>query len=635
MNTGTATQWETRLISAAINGVDGTARELLGRVPAAAFTGANERRAWTVLAGASTTSENPIGDLAAAGIPAETIVEWADLDRAGMFTATAEAQVLRAYRERTLRDVAADFAAGRISAEQFAAAAETASPMAKSETLIELPGGDVSIKAAAEKIFARIGNAHGLFYRGGRVHEIAANPDDKKRLDPITPAQFRSRLESYGRVCAWRTGTNGEKVLKPTLCPEETARALLESVPARELLPNVSTLSACPVLANTGDEMRVLGPGWHPLGGGLFVTGGETPPRVPLGEAVKALAAMLADFDFSSLGDRSRALASFIAPALRFGSWLLNPLPVDIGEADASQSGKTYRQKVVAAIYRETCNVVVQRAGGVGGLDESLSQKLIDGRPFILFDNLRGRLDSQFLESILTAPGSMPARVPHRGEVQVDPRGFVFQITSNGVETTRDLANRASMVRIRKRPPGFVFRTYPEGDLYAHVTANQPYFLGCVFAVVAEWAGKGQPRTGETRHDFREWAQALDWIVQNVFSAAPMLDGHEDARQRVSDPRRNWLRSVCIAMRDKNRTGELYAAQLAEFAIESDLLPPGVRPDADEGIVSRAIGKVMAGAFADAEEVEIDGFRVQRARRYSETAGKEIPVYHFGNEKAA
>ncbi len=497
------------------------------------------------------------------------------------------------------------------------------------DQLIILPSGDVSITSASENIFGRIGKVHGLFYRGGRVHEIAINSDGTKRLDPVTPAQFRSRLENYGRVFVWRAGADGEKVLKPTLCPEETAKALLESLPARELLPNVTTLSACPVLANTGDEMSQLGPGWHSLGGGLFVTGGESPPRVPLSEAVKSLTSLLDEFDFASLGDRSRALASLIAPGLRFGSWLTNPLPVDIGEADVSQSGKTYRQKIVAAIYRESCNVVVQRTGGVGGLDESISQKLIDGRPFILFDNLRGRLDSPFLEAILTAPSSMPARVPHRGEVQVDPRGFVFQITSNGVETTRDLANRAAIVRIRKRPAGFVFKLYPEGDLHAHIKALQPYFLGCVFAVIAEWATKGQPRTDETRHDFREWAQILDWIVQNIFGTAPLLDGHDEARQRVSDPRRNWLRSLCIALRDANRTGEFFASQLAEFALENDILPPNAGIDSDEPTLARRIGMVMAATFADAEEVEIDCFRIQRVQRYNAKAEKEIHVYQF------
>jgi len=517
-------------------------------------------------------------------------------------------------------------------AQEPAPRSASAAGKAGENGLIILPGGDVSITEAAEKIFSLIGRIQGLFFRGGRVHEIARNSDGLLRLDPITPAQFRSRLEEYGRVFVWRSGANGEPVMKPTLCAEETARALLESVPARELLPNVAALCACPVLTNNGGEMDVLGAGWHPLGEGLFITGGELPPCVPLEEAVKSLSGLLVDFDFSTPGDHSRALASLIAPGLRFGSWLSNPLPVDIGEADASQSGKTYRQKLVAAMYRETPNVVVQRGGGVGGLDESISQKLIDGRPFILLDNLRGRLDTPYLESILTAPGPMPARVPHRGEIQVDPRGFVFQMTSNGVETTRDLANRASLIRIRKRPPGYAFRTYPEGDLYAHVVENQSHYLGCIFAVIAEWARQGQPYTAETRHDFREWAQTLDWIVQAIFGAAPLLDGHDEARQRVSDPRRVWLRALCLGLRDAKRAGEFYASQLAEFAMENDILPPGIRPDADEIVAARRIGSAMAAIFGDSDEIEIDGLVVHRTHGKSPTTGNHAYTYRFDYE---
>src|SRR5262245_42173405 len=39
-----------------------------------------------------------------------------------------------------------------------------------------------------------------------------------------------------------------------------------------------------------------------------------------------------------------------------------------------------------------------RRIGGVGSLDESYSQALLSGRPFVMIDNLRGRLDSQLLE---------------------------------------------------------------------------------------------------------------------------------------------------------------------------------------------------------------------------------------------
>jgi len=434
----------------------------------------------------------------------------------------------------------------RAAIEQLVEERQPAQPSAKldDESTLILPSADLSINESATAIFGRIAETKTLFYRGGRIVEIGKDSDGAHRLEPIDSSQFRSRLEAYANIYVHRSMPDGTRVLKPTLCPDEVAKALLVSLPARELPPTVNRLAGCPVLVNDGRAMRVLGPGWHPTCGGIFIAGGENPPRVPLDEAVETIVQLVQDFDFPSEGDRSRALASFISPALRFGGRLTGHLPIDLGEADSSQSGKTYRQKCVAAVYRETPNTVVRKTGGVGGLDESIGPKLVDGRPFILFDNLRGRFDSAYLEAVLTAPGSMPARVPHRGEVQVDSKGFIFMLTSNGVETTRDLANRGSIIRIRKKPAGYTFAQFPEGDIHQHIVANQPRFLGCVFAIVAEWVTRGQPRPREHRHDFREWAQSLDWIVQNLLRAAPLLDGHEDARSRGSDPRRNWLRSL-------------------------------------------------------------------------------------------
>jgi hypothetical protein len=498
------------------------------------------------------------------------------------------------------------------------------------KVIITLPSGEISITESAEEIFGLIGKAKTLFYRGGRVHEII-EVQGQTVLSPVSPAQFRSRLEDYGRLFAWRKGDGGASVLKPTVCPYETADALMQSLPARRLLPNVNTLSSCPVIAKGfHGQVEVLGPGWHPHNGGIFIMNCKPSQSVEVGEAVNALCGLLNDFDFATRGDRARALASFISPALKVGGWLENPLPLDIGEADASQSGKTYRQKTVSIIYGQTPNPVTQKGAGVGGIDEAISQKLIDGKMFVLFDNIRGKLDSPFLEAILTAPGAMPARVPHRGEVMCDARNMVFQFTSNGAEMPRDLANRSYIVRIIHRPAGYQFNKYAEGDLFAHVKANQDYYLGCVFAVIQAWVKKGCPTTGTAEHSFREWAGVLDWISQNVFNAGPLLTGYEEAAVRISDPKRVWLRAVILALKEANRLSEKFgAAQLGEFACEYDLHPPGVREDADEVTISRAVGKIFANLFRPGGAVTIDGFTVTRAEQYSKAAAKNIPVYAF------
>ena len=116
----------------------------------------------------------------------------------------------------------------------------------------------------------------------------------------------------------------------------------------------------------------------------------------------------MAEFDFQTEGDKARAVASLISPALRTGGFLKGRVPADVAEADQSQSGKTYRQKLIAALYNERVSLVTNREGGVGSIDESLNQQLVAGRPFIQFDNFRGRFASAHLEAFLTADGAFP-----------------------------------------------------------------------------------------------------------------------------------------------------------------------------------------------------------------------------------
>lgn len=374
----------------------------------------------------------------------------------------------------------------------------------------------------------------------------------------------------------------------------------------------------------------MLGAGWHDFNGGIYVTGGETPPIVPFDRAVESLSGLMRDFDFLKDADRARAFAALITPALRMGGWLEQRAPVDIAEADASQAGKGFRQKLTAALYRQRPRLVTQKTGGVGGLDESLAQALVEGHGFVALDNIRGRINSPFFEAVLTAPGEVGCRIPYKGEVGVDPSLVNFQLSSNGAETTPDLANRSSVVRIRKRPESYTFSVYPEGTVFDHVQANQGYFLGCVFTLILHWAEAGQPRTDERRHDFRAWAGVLDWFTREALNAGPLLDGHNEAKARIGDAKLSWVRSICVAMRDAGvgvGSESLAASQLADFAIEAGLPPPNVQSDADAQAISKVIGGIMAQVFKEASTVEIDGFRLTRTERYSSTKGGNIFVY--------
>ncbi len=504
-----------------------------------------------------------------------------------------------------------------------------ATPTAEGEpgNIVILPSGGVSFSEAAQEIFSRLAPARTIFWRGGALVE-RVDYDGIAGLEILRPEAFRSRVEKIGRLMAWRVGDDGQPTLKPTRLPRDDATALMATTEARELLPPIASVLRCPVLIEkNANEVAVLGEGYHAELGGLLIVAGDAPPQFPPEHASLLLNSLIAEFDFQSPGDRSRALAAFLTPALRMGGHLKGSVPIDCAEADQSQSGKGYRHHLVAALYGESAYFVTARQGGVGSVDESFAAAIISGRPFICLDNFRGRLDSQHLEAFLTCPTLFPARVPHRGEVMIDPKRFLLQMSSNGLETTRDLANRASICRIRKRP-GFRYR-----DTLGELQRLQPTFLGAVFSLVTAWIAAGKPRTDETRHDFREWCQVVDWIVQNLMGGAPVMEGHPAAQERVANPALAWVRSIALSLEGEKRLGEsLNATGLAEICAMHDIEIPGLKEKADGDMAKRQVGSLLRRVFQEAEQVQVDGFdvrRVNQAYRKPSGDGDTMRTYTF------
>jgi hypothetical protein len=483
------------------------------------------------------------------------------------------------------------------------------------KTALILPSGTVSILDSATNAFTHLAKTRRYFARGRLVVEVTCNKEGNEVLCPLRATAFRSRIEKDFRLLAWRS-LRGGPVLKPTHCPKDIAEAFLESDPAIEYLPGIALLVSSPILAERNGELVALNKGYHDLNGGIYVEKRVDIAELPLKEAVESLLGLLADSDFTTDSDKSRAIASFVSPALRFGCLLNADFPLDLAEADESQSGKTYRQKIACAIYGEKPYVIARRENGVGSLDESISCALLSGRPFICFENARGIMDSQILESAIRGHGHVNVRVPHHGEVQLSTERVCWQLSSNQAATTRDLANRSVVTRIRKRPSGYHYQAFPEGDLLAHVQRSCGYYLSCVFTVTKAWFKEGKPRTAEASHDFREWSQALDWIVQNLFALPPLLDGHREEQQRISDPHLNWLRDVAIAVNQSGKLDEgLRPGELVDLAASRGVVVPGYGRHTNDDQQIMLAGRILNKVFSDAKVVNVGGFQVRHDPR--------------------
>ncbi len=501
---------------------------------------------------------------------------------------------------------------------------------------IILPSGKLSNSEAAKRLFTIIAKYEDLFLYGGRVVEVVASGEDRKpSLSPLDAQAFRSRIEHYGLVYAWRTGANGGWLLKPhARCSMDTANVLL-GASGRKLLPHIALMHNCPILTEHG----ILTKGYHSACGGRLITSSIYPEIMTLEEACEVLLELVSEFNFLHPSDKSRAMAAIISPALKFGELLKKHFPLFLVEADESTAGKGFLLELIQAIYRELVCLVTQAKGGVGGFDESLAQKLINGRPFLQIDNVRGIIDSSYLEAILTVlyGETVAARVPYKPEIEVRPDRFIFQLTSNGFVSTRDLANRSCIIRIKKRH-GFAFKRYPEGDISDHVLANQAVYLGAVYRVVSEWLARGKPATADLRAEgkFRSWAQVLDWIVQRIFNLPPLMDGHSAAQNRVSNPGLNWLREICLAVeKDPPPIKKLSASDLVDISHEHSIVIPGLAADASEMKAKLHVGGILGKIFNQEETCECDGFLVRKIEtsKYNEASRRTIILKNYTIER--
>lgn len=491
------------------------------------------------------------------------------------------------------------FEAGQVAA---------ALPDGNKSTLPEWEVPTESVNASAKELYTIMGAAQGLqatqgtlprfFLRHGDLVEVL-RVEGLPGVEPIGADRLPSVVEQYVRPFHF-TDKCGKcfTILTPTRC-----RLLLAAREELERLPALRVLANAPVIVADGNQPRIIT--GYDAATGTLVTGGKVEIGMSLEDAVFAVEEVFNEFQWGSLADHSRAIASFLTPALVNGNLLGGRPPVDVSEADKPRTGKGFRQELIALAYNEVFQDIT-----IGDrqdrLEELFDGVLISGGKWPRLDNIRGALNSQKIESFLTQD-SYEARSAYKPVTHIDPRRCLVWATSNGMGLTPDLAKRSSIVCIR----------HQEGKRFenkkAMVREFQPGILGAALRIVAEWIRAGRPRTDETRHDFTWWCQPIDWIVRNYFHLPPIMDGHQELLARVSSVVQTWLRSTAYALRDEKRLGEpLTASSIAAVCLDHDIVIPGMPSHGTERQAAQAVGQLMAKAFTGRNTVTVEDYVVSR-----------------------
>ena len=480
-----------------------------------------------------------------------------------------------------------------------------------------LPGKGVCITDTANMLAEAYQDSHAearLYNRGNAVFCVTRD-NNGAMLTALSSQRACSEFELVSTLL--KIGQSG---LEKTISSPATAKTLLSSSTFLNSIPKINLVTNSPViLKNEDNTCRVVNS--YDAKSGILSTGVPA-EEVPLDEAIKMLNNLLSDFNFQGAGDKSRALAALLTPALVSGKVLDARAPIMMLQADKSQSGKGFFTKLLGAVYNELPSTVAQRTGGVGSIDENFDAALTLGRPVIVIDNLRGKLNSPQMEAFMTAD-IYSARIPYSEPATIDPRRYFIMATSNNFDLTPDMANRSCFIRIRKQKRTYSYQTFPEGNILRHIKANQPKYLGAVFAVVKDWVRLGCKTMPFSDHDFRDWCSALDWIVRNILHEVPLMDGHREAQLYTQCPDIEWLQNTWKCVSGLGSAKEaLTAYQVAECCDCGEIELPGaqgmpLKELDDSGVrqVCSQIGRRLNKLFKDLgedDEIRLSAFSLVR-----------------------
>jgi hypothetical protein len=326
---------------------------------------------------------------------------------------------------------------------------------------------------------------------------------------------------------------------------------------------------------------------------------------------------LLSGFAFTTPGDKARAYAALLLPALRFGPWqsLYEPFPLVFVRANLPGSGKGEFVSAVCEVYGETIDLFAQTKKGLGSTSESFNTQLSKGRPNIVFDNVKGDFDIPALEAFQTSKTFQFRGFNCTGEA--DSRKFFLWVTSNGCQLTHDQAQRNLQVSITHQGTGHAFKQFQLGgqvlELKEYISKQRGELLGAVYALWQEWMRRGRPRA-HTTHRMGKPMAAVSWVVQNLLGLASCDEGHEEASLMSANPFAQFLRSYALAC---NPSEPKSTTRIMEEATDAEVSLPDsvVNQEGDtrkKQQMGRLFGTLFKGEAGERESVTLGEFVLTR-----------------------
>jgi hypothetical protein len=375
---------------------------------------------------------------------------------------------------------------------------------------IRLPGDNRLLSKFGDEC-GRILKSCGLYQRGGIAMIVN---DERDGLEVITSSMLRTLVERH-LVCYRVRKTSGGKWIRflRTMNADD-ALGVLNSKQFLSHLPKVDRIATTRLpIMRENNRIELLPNGYDAKSRTLTLSQCEYDETLPLQKAIETIDDLYSEFPFADSG-RSKAVAVAAAGGV-YGMSLIDRKslrPVFIIVANAEGAGKTLLAMcAISPTHGETRIDII--LNDHTEIEKKLLSALIAARPYILFDNVKGHLNSPPLEAFTTS-------VRYSGRILGVSKMFdgenlmtVF-ITGNGCTISPDLRRRSlfeELLMEEERAEERKFRRILDQGTLLEL---RPQILAALWAFIREWDKAGRPPSSRLHNAFPRWSQIIGGIVE-------------------------------------------------------------------------------------------------------------------------
>lgn len=372
-------------------------------------------------------------------------------------------------------------------------------------------------------------------------------------MDKITVGTFASLVAPY--ICFVKRNKSEFNVVP---LDNDSTNKLLSAHQFQNTLRELDFLSDVPIFDPDSAELIY---GYNDNRRCLVTGDSEGYELLPISEAKEIILDLFSDFKFVSQADLSRAVGCLIMPAMCHAGMLNgDSRPLTYVDADGQGAGKGTLMKFLVYPYSDKTPFVAQDDSSIGSIDEKIGLTIRDGHNQIVLDNLKPtrrmkEFSSPFVESMLTTDRIIFRSAGDRG-CNLDLKHTTLYITTNGMPLSKDLAERAFFISIRKQDYGYKHKHY-NGGLDNYLIENRPRIMSAIYSVLKEYVDHGSPtKTPVEGHRFLYSVPVLNYIVTEIFGLEDITRGTRERKIQRTGKETALVRAICFSAEKSSLLGD-------------------------------------------------------------------------------